>query len=102
MVDATTDVSNHEQVTIVLRWVDNSNFSVHEEFIDLYAVPSLDSSVLVFIIKDTLVWLTCPFLKPGGNVTMVQVQSVGSEMVWQVKFQRRKGELYTNTVMAMH
>ena len=32
MVDETKDVSNQEQVTVILRQVDN-DFSVHEEFI---------------------------------------------------------------------
>lgn len=54
MANITTHVSNREQVTIMLRWVDNRDFSVHEEYICLYAVPSQDSSlyVLVSIIKD--------------------------------------------------
>ncbi len=31
MADETTDVSNEEQLTLVIRWVDE-NFEVHEEF----------------------------------------------------------------------
>ena len=41
------------QVVIVLRWVDDE-LNVHEEFIGLYEVPSIEASSLVFIIKDTL------------------------------------------------
>ena len=59
MSDETTDVSNREQVTIILRWVDN-DFGVHEEFVGLYEVPSIGSDVLVAIIKDTLLRFTRP------------------------------------------
>ena len=38
MMDETTDISNQEQLTIVLKWVDSA-FSVHEEFVGLHAVP---------------------------------------------------------------
>ena len=38
MADETTDASNSEQVTIILRRVTES-FEVHEEFIGLYKVP---------------------------------------------------------------
>ena len=31
MADETTDKTNKEQVTLVLRWMDDSNFEVHEE-----------------------------------------------------------------------
>ena len=54
VADETTDVSNEEQLTAVLRWVD-SDFSVHEEFVGLHAVPSNSSDILVYAIKDILI-----------------------------------------------
>ena len=39
MIDETTDVTNQEQVTIVLQRVDD-NFETYEEFIGLYTVSS--------------------------------------------------------------
>ena len=51
MADETTDASNREQVVIILRYVGDSDFSVHEEFIELYSVPSIDSDTLVSIVK---------------------------------------------------
>ena len=51
MADETIDISNREQVTIILRWVDDTDFSVNEEFVGLYAVPSIGSDMLVSIIK---------------------------------------------------
>ena len=50
MVDKTTDISNREQSTIVIRWV-AQDFQVHEEFIGIYNVPSIDSATLVGMIK---------------------------------------------------
>ena len=67
MVDETTDTSNREQVVIVLRCVDDSNFSAHEEFIGLYSVLSIDSDTLVSIVKDTLMRLNLPLSKVTGQ-----------------------------------
>lgn len=40
-------------VIIVLRWVDD-DFDVHEEFVGLYEVPSIEASTLHFVIKYAL------------------------------------------------
>ncbi len=53
MIDETTDVTNQEQVTIVIRRI-NDNFEVYEEFIGPYAVPCIDAATLFSVIKDTL------------------------------------------------
>ena len=66
MADETTDVSNQEQLTIVLRWVD-SDFSVHEEFVGLHAVPSISSDTLVSVIKDILIRFNLPLSKARGQ-----------------------------------
>ena len=67
MADETTDASNREQVTIILRWVDDADFSVHEEFVGLYTVPWTDSNALASIIKDALVRLNLPLSKATGQ-----------------------------------
>ena len=46
MVDETTDSSNREQLVIFFRWVDNS-CEVHEEFVGLYLISSIDAAALV-------------------------------------------------------
>ena len=66
MADETTDASNYEQVTIVLRWV-TEDFQVHEEFIGLYQVPSTDAETLTTTIKDTLTRLNLPLAKIRGQ-----------------------------------
>ena len=53
MIDETTDVSNCEQATIVLRQV-TEEMEVFEEFLGAYQVPSIDSSTLTKVVKDVL------------------------------------------------
>ena len=50
----TTDIANTEQVVLVFQWV-NSELSVHEEFIGLYQMNTLQASSLVWIIKDDVI-----------------------------------------------
>ena len=102
MADETTDVSNREQVTIMLRWVDNSDFSVHKELIGLYAVPSLVSSVLVFIIKEKLVQLNLPLSKARGQCYdgASTISGIRNGVAAQISEEER--ELYIHIVMSMH
>ena len=51
-VDECTNVSNQEQVVAVLRWVDD-HLTPHEELIGIYAVPCIELSTLMSIIKYT-------------------------------------------------
>ena len=51
MIDETTDISNREQVTIVIRRV-NDDFEVYEEFLGLYHVHSIGADSLTAVIKD--------------------------------------------------
>ena len=50
MADETTDSSNHEQLVIVFRHVTAD--LVHEEFLDLYQVSTIEAATLFDIIKD--------------------------------------------------
>ena len=53
MADECTDIANKEQLTICMRWVDDSLVD-HEEFIGLYQVDKIDATTLAGTIKDTL------------------------------------------------
>lgn len=66
MLDETTDIANNEQTTIVLRRVTES-FDVHEEFIGLYKVPSIDAATLTSVAKDALCRLNVPLSKLRGQ-----------------------------------
>ncbi len=54
MADETTDASNREQVTMIICRV-TEDLQVHEEFLGLYHVASIDAATLVTVIKDLLV-----------------------------------------------
>ena len=66
MVDETTDITNEEQVTIVMRMIDD-DFEVYEEFLGLYAVPSIDAAHLFSIIKDCMLRFNLPLSKLRGQ-----------------------------------
>ena len=66
MMDETTDISNNEQTTIVLRWV-SEDLIVNEEFIGLYQVPSIDAATLVSVARDTFQRLNLSFSKLRGQ-----------------------------------
>ncbi|XP_046548889.1 zinc finger MYM-type protein 1-like [Haliotis rubra] len=66
MADETRDISNKEQVVICIRWVDN-DFSVHEDAIGLYVVPSTTSATLTEVLKDTLIRCDLPLSNCRGQ-----------------------------------
>ena len=57
----------------MLRWVDD-DLNVHEEFIGLHEVPTIQTDVLVAVIKDCL-------LRLNDNVMMVPATWLVFEMV---------------------
>ena len=63
MMDETTDVSNKEQLTIVLRWV-TEDFEVNE---GMYHVPTIDAETLTKAAKDTLCRMNLPLSKLRGQ-----------------------------------
>ena len=66
MIDETTDSSNMEQVTLVIRHV-TEELQVHEEFLGLYAVDSTDATSLVSVVKDAMVRMNLPMSKLRGQ-----------------------------------
>ena len=59
MADETRDISNDEQMTVVIRWVD-LNYTVHEDFIGMIHVPDTTSATLTTVIKDVLICCILP------------------------------------------
>ena len=51
--DEYTDVSNKEQLTLCLRWVDDL-FEIHEDFLGFYEIPNIKSETIVSAITDIL------------------------------------------------
>lgn len=66
MIDETTDITNQEQVAIVMRRID-ANFEVCEEFLGLYAVSSIGAASLFAVIKDTMLRFNLPMSKLRGQ-----------------------------------
>ena len=54
--DEYTDISNREQLTFCIRWVDGKLDS-HEEFLGFYNIPNTGSNTVVSAIKDALIRL---------------------------------------------
>ena len=52
--DKTTDISNHEQLSMSIRWV-SKTWEIHEDFIGLVHVPNITSPMLTSAIKDVLI-----------------------------------------------
>lgn len=73
MVDECTNVSNQEQVVIIFRWADYQ-LSPHEEFIGLCAVPSIGSSIIMSIAKETLVRINVSLTKLRDMVSAIYVK----------------------------
>ena len=53
MADEVADVSNKKQLVVCLRYVDN-DFAAHEEFVGIHQVASIQSDVLVAVLRDIL------------------------------------------------
>lgn len=66
IVDETTDKSNKEQLTLVLRWV-SVNFIVSEEFLGLYYLSSIDAESVVSVMKDAFIRFQIPMTKLCGQ-----------------------------------
>ena len=66
MVDETSDVSNREQVSMIVRQV-TEDLQVHKEFVGLYCVPSIDAATLSTIVKDPFTRMNLCFGKLCGQ-----------------------------------
>ena len=66
MIDETSDISNQEQETVVIRRVDEG-LSVYEEFLGLYCVDSIAADSLTAVIKDVMIRLNLSMSKLRGQ-----------------------------------
>ena len=55
--DEYTDISNKEQLTICIRWVDEELLEAHEYFLGFYNVPDIGAETIVSAINDVLLKL---------------------------------------------
>ena len=54
IADEYTDISNKEQLTLCLRWIDH-DLTAHEDFFGFYNIPNIRSDTIVSAIKDILI-----------------------------------------------
>ncbi len=54
------------QLVVVIRWVDDS-LAVHEDFIGLYSIPTIQASSVVAAVRDTLTRLNLSMSKVRGH-----------------------------------
>ena len=54
--DEHTDINNQGQLTICLRWVDDT-LEAHEDFLGFYLIPNIASDTVVSVIKDAFIRL---------------------------------------------
>ena len=66
MIDETRDCANTEQVTVVVRMV-TYEFDVHEQFLGMCGVPSVDAQTLTTAIKDVFERFNFSFNKLRGQ-----------------------------------
>ena len=70
MIYETADISNQEQVTVVIRRVDEDlteDLTVYEEFLGLYHVDSIAADSLTAVIKDVMIRLNLSMSKLRGQ-----------------------------------
>ena len=56
LADETTDVSNHQQLVVCIRWIDDG-LQAHADFIGLYKIDNTKASTIAESIKDVVVGL---------------------------------------------
>ena len=54
MCDEYTDISNKEQLSFCIRWIDSS-LNAREDFLSYYEIPNISSNTIVAVIKDALI-----------------------------------------------
>ena len=64
--DEYTDISNKEQLTICIRWVDKE-LEAHEDFLGFYNVPDIGAESIVSATKDVLLKLQLSLVNCRGK-----------------------------------
>ena len=64
--DEYTDISNKEQLTTCIQWVDKE-LEAHKDFLGFYNVPNISAETIVSAIKDVLVKLQLSLVNCRGQ-----------------------------------
>ena len=98
MCDEYTDLSNKEQLSFCVRWVDQQ-LKVHEDFIGFYEIANMKSDTIVSAIKDILLRLKLSLENCRGQTYDGQATWLDRSLVWQPKSLLYNQKLYLRTVM---
>jgi hypothetical protein len=66
IADEYTDISNKEQLTVCIRWID-TNFNIHEDLLGFYNIPDIKSITIASAIKDALIRVQLSLNKCRGQ-----------------------------------
>ena len=66
MCDENTDISNKQQLSFCIRWVDEA-LNSHEDFLGFYEIPNIRSDTIVSAMKDTFIRFNLPFSDLRGQ-----------------------------------
>ena len=66
MYDEHTNVSNKQQLSMCVRWVDDS-LNLHEDFLGFYELPNVASGIIASAIKDSLTHFNLPLSDLRGQ-----------------------------------
>ena len=101
MADETTDISNHEQVVIVICWI-TKDLIVHEEFIGLYEVACTGSATITAAIVNVLTRLNLSLSKVCGQCYNGASSMSGSRSGVAKRITDLEPGLFSPTVTAIH
>lgn len=96
LADETADITNCEQLSISIRWV-NENFAIHEDFIGLVHVPRITASVLTEAIKDILIRCSLPLAQCRG-----QAYDGAASMMGHIRGVATRLQAEENSAIAVH
>ena len=65
--DECNDISNKEQLSLCVRWVNPKTFEAHEDFLGFYNISNIKSDTIVAAIKDIFIRLQLEFSKLRGQ-----------------------------------
>ena len=68
IADEYTDISNIEQVTICIRWVNMEELKIYEDFMGFYEIENIESETIVNAIKDALFRFNLPLSRCQGQM----------------------------------
>lgn len=66
LCDEYTDVSNKEQLTLCVRWIDKE-LEAHEDFLGLVNIPNIRADTIEAVIKDVFIRLGLSFSNCEGQ-----------------------------------